>query len=424
MKTKVKVLCFCFAFVLGVAAQAGFVYDIHINSAENPSLSFGEADTLKSSPFPPYSGMFGVIDVCFAGPENAEEWYDRLAEDIKTSSVDNQWILVAKSNARLMFKKTEDSTMPTDLKIVYNDVKSGEKKTVTIINELSFSVKTGGVYTITRDDNADPAENPNQDNNQFVPKGESREVTITPTAFTPETINISFAAGLAVVAYDGEDLAARIPSITTADVDWTIKVVYAAGTVAYNWTVPYTELQITLTPNDTRDDGDLNITMTPSRSAKPVSTTLKFLDDQDDVKLTKVVDWILQTFGTLDFDQDGVISADDVMYLYNWVSLGTPTSADTWFTADMLSGYTENATPEKLNTALAYFQSNIDDLKFGGDVELTADDVMYLYNYVNLGCPVASDVWFVADMLSGYTENSTPEKLQNAQQVLQDYSEQ
>ncbi len=402
MKSHSRFLNFCLlpaVLLLCCQLHAAFRIDVHINSAENPSLTFGEADEQTRSPFPPFSGMFGVVDVCFAGAEDAGEWYDRLAEDIKTTSQVNQWILVAKSNARLTFKKASD-TMPTDLRIVYNDVKSGEKKITSITNNLSFSVKTGGVYTITRDDTVDPAENPNQDNNQFIAKGESGIFTITPPAFTPKTLNISFAAGLGVLAYDGENLTPR--EITLAAVDWIIKVNYD-GNVAYLWTVPYTELQVTLTPNGTRTEGDLNVTMTPNRSsAPPIQSTITTLgDDPETQQITNIIDWILQKFGTLDFDGDGVIDINDVIYLYNFFANGSPAlSNDPDEENDNVAGLLDFTAkspdnPEDMTnarTAIDIFRNDADSLKFDGSAgDLNINDIMYFYNFFANGFPEFSD---------------------------------
>jgi len=140
MKLHTGFLSFCFllaVLLLSSPLRAAFLIDVHINSAENPTLTFGETDEAlpTRSPHPPFSGMFGVVDVCFAGEANAEEWYDRLSEDIKVSDQDNKWILVAKSNASLTFKVKTVSA--NSLYIVYKDVKTGNVATpVAIENEL------------------------------------------------------------------------------------------------------------------------------------------------------------------------------------------------------------------------------------------------------------------------------------------------
>lgn len=311
MKPHFGFLSFCLLLAVSLLSSplhADFTIDVHINSAENPTLTFGEADVRTRAPHPPFSGMFGVVDVCFANPEeNPPAWYDRLAEDVKTANTANQWILVAKSNARLQFKS---EAMPSYLKIVYNDVKTGDKKITALVNDLSFSVKTGGVYTITRDDTVDPAENPNAGTNQFIAKGDSGTITITPPDFAAKTMNISFAAGMGVLAYDGENLVPR--GITLANVDWIITVNKA---VQYEWDASYTKLTVTL--SGTRAEGDPIVTMTPNRSsAPPIQSTITTLgDDPETQQITNIIDWILQKAGTLNVNHDDDFTTADVLLI-------------------------------------------------------------------------------------------------------------
>jgi hypothetical protein len=408
MKSHFGFLSFCLLAALFLSSPlcAAFKIDVHINDAKNPTLTFGEADDLTRSPHPPFSGMFGVVDVCFAGmkdewynnlAEDIKKWYENLAEDIKTQDDANQWILVAKSNARLTFNFQDPNETPA-LYIVYKDVKDPNKpvEPVLVEDENSFSVKAGGVYTITRDAGAAPAPDPNADSNQFIAKGEAGTITITPD-FTPKTMNISFSSGIGVLAYDGEDLEAR--GLTLADVDWIIKVVYD-GDVAYKWTAPYTELQVTLGDDGTR--GGAIVTMTAIRSSAPsIQTTITTLGEEDTQKITSIIDWILQKFGTLDFDQNGVIDINDVMYLYNFFANGSPEfSDDPDEENDNIAGLLDFTAKSPDNpddmadakTAIDIFRNDADSLKFDGNAgDLNINDVMYFYNFFANGFPEFSD---------------------------------
>jgi hypothetical protein len=407
-------LSFCLllsALLLSSPLRAAFEIDIHINGAENPSLTFGEVDQgdATRSPFPPYSGMFGVVDVCFAGAAGAEQWFDRLGEDIKVAADNNTWILVAKSNARLTFNLQEGGT-PGELYIVYNDVKTGARANpVQLSDGASFSVKTGGVYTITRDSGADPEDNPQGANSQFVAKDGTGEADFEPkddggNPFTLEKIKISFVSGRGIVAYTGEDVTEREPPITEDEVDWWFSVSREGYEVAYNWTIPYTELEVTLTPiaggRGTRADDDLKVSMEPTRSAAPpITTTLDFLDELGAKRLTKTIDWILQKFGTLDFDGDGDIDINDVMYLYNFLANGGATGALDFSTDEEVEAYNISLllnftsknpdNPDDMDdarTAMGIFRTDVDSLKFDGSAgELNINDIMYFYNFLANG---------------------------------------
>ncbi|NLZ59213.1 MAG: hypothetical protein GX901_00970, partial [Lentisphaerae bacterium] len=142
MKPTLRFLSYCLvlaAALLYPQLQAAFLVDVHINGAENPSLSFGEDTSAKENPFPPFSAMFGVADVCFAGKEDAPQYFDRLADDIRSGS-DNAWTLVAKTNARVTWKK-KNNNIPANLKIVWKDIKNGEFKEADITDNASLSLK-------------------------------------------------------------------------------------------------------------------------------------------------------------------------------------------------------------------------------------------------------------------------------------------
>ncbi|NLZ62217.1 MAG: hypothetical protein GX902_00265 [Lentisphaerae bacterium] len=427
-------LSFCLllsALLLSSPLRAAFEIDIHINGAANPSLTFGEVDQgdATRSPFPPYSGMFGVADVCFAGAAGAEQWFDRLGEDIKVAADNNTWILVAKSNARLTFS-LQEGDMPDGLYIVYNNVKTGEPATpVQLSDGASFSVKTGGVYTITRNSDADPEDNPQGASSQFVPKDGIGEADFEPkddegNSFTLKKIKISFVSGRGVVAYVGENLAERVPPITEAEVDWWFSASREGYEVAYNWTIPYTELEITLTPvpggRGTRAD-DLKVSMDPTRSAAPPNTTtLDFLDELGAKRLTKVIDWILQKFGTLDFDGDGEVTMDDAIYLYNFVSgdCDPDTAAE-----DLMSYASKYATVEKAQAALDYFRANISELYFDGTDEtngILLDNAVYVYNFVSGSLDPDATAADLMSYASKYaTENLAEAALDNMRDMLE-----
>jgi len=112
------------------------------------------------------------------------------------------------------------------------------------------------------------------------------------------------------------------------------------------------------------------------------------------------------------------------MYLYNWVSMGQPTAADEWFSIELLASFTEHSNFEKLENVWSYFQDNLEELNFDGSNELNADQVMYLYNFVSLGCPSPDEAWFNAEMLGAFVEAPNQNKLDTAMETLQDMAQQ
>ncbi len=406
MKSHFGFLSFCLlltVLLLSSPLRAAFKIDVHINDAENSTLTFGEDETAKESPFPPFSGMFGVVDVCFAGAEDAPEWFDRLADDIRVANDANTWTLVAKSNARVTWKK-KSGVIPGNLKIVWNDIKSGEFKEAEISANTTLSLKAGTTYAIKRNAVAgDIPENPDP-NTGYAKKvdGEMQSVDFTLDAAEGDEIilRLNMNAGNNTIRYDGEE--------GKEDASWEVTFTAPGYTVAYAWE-GNNILVVTLTRNGTRGAGDdWGLSLIPlASSAAPMEVS-----DADGEGATydieKVLHAILLKFGTLDFDGDGVITADDVMYLYNFVQNGCDPDTSIEDIKDFTSA---NSSDEKRTIALEYLKNSTDDLKFSGDSEITSDDVMFMYNFVQNGCDPDTSAEDIADFNSGL---ATPAKREAA----------
>jgi len=418
MKTKVKLFCFCVAFGLGLATQAGFIFDIHINSAENPSLSFGEVSTsslTRESPFPPYSGMFGVVDVCFAGATDAPKWYDRLAEDIKSEDIDNKWVLVAKSNARITWELKEGE-IPEDLKIAWYDAKAKTDKWEKIKDGETLSLKTGTAYTIKKvaGEDFEPDENPDKSTGY----AEKIDGEITPIVFDlgiltgqPEVFEMRFYfnAGNGEIRYPEE------PGKEGAL--WEVNFNTPGYTPEYRWDEDDPNiLIITLTANgEGTRGGNWEIVLRAQKtSAAPLSLS-ELSDLFGDMEDTLYA--IVLRLGTLDFDDDGEITIDDVMYLYNFVQNG----CDPDTSADDIKDFTSaNSSDSKRAIAIEFLKSYTDELKFSGSSELTMDDVMFMYNFVQNGSDPDTSTEDITDFNSG---SVTPKERETALQTLKEYAE-
>ncbi len=392
MKPTLRFLSYCLvlaAALLCTQLQADFLVDLHINGAENPSLSFGEAAIAKENPFPPFSAMFGVADVCFAGKEDAPQYFDRLADDIRSGS-DNAWTLVAKTNARVTWKK-KNNNIPANLKIVWKDIKNGEFKEADITDNASLSLKAGTTYTIKRGASSADVQEDSDPNTGYARKenGVMQPVKFQLPATDAESLTLRLAmnAGSNSVRYKGED--GKDNALWEADFS-------AAGySVAYSW--DNNVLVITLSKTETRAAGDWELSMTPqNNSAAPMSIT----NDGGDYNIANPLQAILLKFGTLDFDGDGVVSSNDVMYLYNFKRIGMPAFSEEEeddiieemmkYTSKTTGASTESMIMAAQN-ALELLRSDTESLMFDGSEELTSNNVMYFYNFKRIGMPAFSE---------------------------------
>ncbi|MDD3695980.1 MAG: hypothetical protein PHG44_08445 [Lentisphaeria bacterium] len=394
MKPTLRFLSYCLvlaAALLCTQLQADFLVDLHINGAENPSLSFGEAAIAKENPFPPFSAMFGVADVCFAGKEDAPQYFDRLADDIRSDGGDdNSWTLVAKTNARVTWKK-KNNNIPANLKIVWKDIKKGEFKEADITDNASLSLKAGTTYTIKRGASSADVQEDSDPNTGYARKenGVMQPVKFQLPATDAESLTLRLAmnAGSNSVRYKGED--GKDNALWEADFS-------AAGySVAYSW--DNNVLVITLSKTETRAAGDWELSMTPqNNSAAPMSIT----DDGGDYNIANALQAIVLKFGTLDFDGDGVVSSNDVMYLYNFKRIGMPAFSEEEeddiieemmkYTSKTTGASTESMIMAAQN-ALELLRSDTESLMFDGSEELTSNNVMYFYNFKRIGMPAFSE---------------------------------
>ncbi|MDQ0290099.1 hypothetical protein [Oligosphaera ethanolica] len=390
--------------------------DVFVNgSTEGATMSFGEGEA-DMKPMPPFSGMYGVVDVYLANPDKVypagisaaiQDFYNRLSVDIKASAtrVDNRWVLVAGSNARLTWTAVEGA-IPADFNIAWTE--KGENKVEAVVAGATFSVKAGITYTLgvgvgTADIQTDP-NNPNQ----MVGKDEQGNlepaiITLTMpsvAAVTSYTISINLNAGTTLLAfpvyeagvltkYKANNGTEILPAGIAAAAAWIIEVVAPGYDVALAWDVTDPNVLIaTLTKNNTRADGDWLLSAQPTKTGiAPLSanTTLTKVDGTDPTaeELLGNLIAIIQQLGTLDFDSNGVVDLDDATYLYNYAAGGM----DPYATAeDLMAFTTAEATVAAAQTALDFFRNNLSELYFDGtdeQVGVLLDNATYFYNFAS-----------------------------------------
>ena len=390
----VSLLLLC-ATVVSLASE--YKIGVYVNGASSPSLYFGCASAESEFPAPPYSGMFGVKDVYLVSQKaNPAEWYDRLSEQLLTT--DGAWAIAVNSNAKLEFKAATGA-IPANAWISYNDPKKGTFQAVELTEGTAVSFKTGTLVNITVGTQPTSLvidEDSAEDERVFVTKNEDKQyVGVSSVSITGGVLTVEFVAGIAKIYYLGEDGAEE-------NADWIFSV---AGGAEYSWNADRTVLTVTL---DAPTRSDLNVYMTANKaSASPVSTTIA----------NKTIDWIIQKFGTLDFDGDGEPTNNDVMYFFNFVS----NDCDPDLTIDDIKAYTdEDATEERLAQALETLKNSIDDLCLSGGEKPTNNDVMFMFNFVSNDC----DPDLTADDIQAYTdEEATEEVRQTALDTMKEMKE-
>ena len=133
----------------------------------------------------------------------------------------------------------------------------------------------------------------------------------------------------------------------------------------------------------------LSISGTPSlnyegsSTAKPFTTTII----NGDEKLAAIT-WLVKTFGTLDFDGNGVVDFNDTIFFYNFVTQGG--SAAELTAADLMLFAEETANLEaEAQTALDYLNAKEASLALDGTAFESIDDLydsaIYFYNYITQG---------------------------------------
>ena len=379
MKNKFSVVLTTLVLIgLTTITFAAFTVDVKIGSADaGVSLTFGNGTT-QEQPFPPISLMFGVKDVFLANSANVGETagvtgdMSRLSVDVRSGAT--KWVIVANSDTTLYFAK---SGAP---KLYYGAKVEKDAETIEFASgELgdSLSVSAGCTYTIstssvTEANVAVVADDPeNATVYAYDASGEGE--------FTGDWSGTSEATTIQVAAtdeglyfYDGSKYYGLDGSTSnTKPADATAIVTVDGATI--NSLTNYA-LSISGTPS---------LNYEGSSTAKPFTTTII----NGDEKLAAIT-WLVKTFGTLDFDGNGVVDFNDTIFFYNFVTQGG--SAAELTAADLMLFAEETANLEaEAQTALDYLNAKEASLALDGTAFESIDDLydsaIYFYNYITQG---------------------------------------
>lgn len=376
---------------MATAFAANFTVDVKIGSASaGTSLTFG-AGSAQEQPFPPVSLMFGVKDIFLANPANFTADADvsgdlsRLAVDVRSGAT--QWVIVANSDATLYFDKSSGAPKLYYGALVPNPEMTSYESGL-IYEEggelgASLSVTAGAFYTIST---AGVTE-------ANVARVSDDETNITIYAVDLDgsgafTNDWTPAPGAASDA-DTLHIAATSAGIFFTDGDkyWSLDDGTSSATAPESYSALITVDGATISA---LSNYALSISGTPSElslsagsTAQPLTTTLA-----NGAGKISAITWIVKTFGTLDFDQNGVVDFNDTIFFYNFVTQGG--SAAELSAADLMLFAEETANLEaEAQTALDYLNAKEASLALDGTTFESIDDLydsaIYFYNYITQG---------------------------------------
>jgi hypothetical protein len=106
--------------------------------------------------------------------------------------------------------------------------------------------------------------------------------------------------------------------------------------------------------------------------------------------------------GTMDIDGNGVITEDDAIMMYNFIALGGIDDPESMFVEDIIQGIDE--TQVDAEAALATLKSLAAFLDYDENGDITEDDAIMMYNFIALGGIDDPDSMFVEDIIQGIDE--------------------
>jgi len=345
-----------------------FTCDISIGSADAmPSLTFGAgAESLQ--PFPPFSGQFGVKDFYLVG--SGEGDMARLGTDIRANA-DTWKISCTNSNGSLYFK---GDGLPT-LYYAYIDPKDSTKEISGVIEDGKLSVKA---YTIVTISTSKPTAEPVPEDGRYAEKKsdgtyQTEEKAIAIDLQPTNDIYINAGSADVVVCINGKyyDTNGEIEDFVLKDfVGYVCS--FENSKISFK---SFANGVLTINGSSTRAADSVKYQVTATKSSLPNLTTT--IGNQTYIT-------IIQKFGTLDFDGNGVVNRNDAVFFYNY-AMGKKTNKLIRQNAAVTEKF-----EEEVANVVAFFKENEDDLAelelVEGDVKENKsselrDSAVFTYNY-------------------------------------------
>ncbi len=123
--------------------------------------------------------------------------------------------------------------------------------------------------------------------------------------------------------------------------------------------------------------------------------------DGDEIEMESVY-MTINGGGTMDIDGNGEITEDDAIMMYNFIALGGIDDPDSMFVEDIIQGIDE--TQVDAEAALATLKSLAAFLDYDENGYITEDDAIMMYNFIALGGIDDPDSMFVEDIIQGIDE--------------------
>ena len=123
--------------------------------------------------------------------------------------------------------------------------------------------------------------------------------------------------------------------------------------------------------------------------------------DGDEIEMESV-DMMILSGGTMDIDGNGVITEDDAIMMYNFIALGGIDDPESMFVEDIIQGIDE--TQVDAEAALATLKSLAAFLDYDENGAITEDDAIMMYNFIALGGIDDPESMFVEDIIQGIDE--------------------
>ena len=112
--------------------------------------------------------------------------------------------------------------------------------------------------------------------------------------------------------------------------------------------------------------------------------------------------FVIISSGTMDIDGNGVITEDDAIMMYNFIALGGIDDPESMFVDDIIQGIDE--TQVDAEAALAVLKSLAAFLDYDENGFITEDDAIMMYNFIALGGIDDPESMFVDDIIQGIDE--------------------
>ena len=123
--------------------------------------------------------------------------------------------------------------------------------------------------------------------------------------------------------------------------------------------------------------------------------------DGEEIEMESVYMTVLSG-GTMDIDGNGVITEDDAIMMYNFIALGGIDDPESMFVEDIIQGIDESQVDAE--AALATLKSLAAFLDYDENGAITEDDAIMMYNFIALGGIDDPESMFVEDIIQGIDE--------------------